>query len=380
MPEASPLRILFLTRSLGFGGAERQLVELARVLHVGGHQVTVAEFYGPGPLASELVTAGVRVISLEKRGRWDLLHFAGNLVDHIRREKPQVLHSYLPEPNIIASLVKARFPRLKVVWGVRASNMDFRRYGLVSRASFASTVVLSRIADAIIANSEVGAAFHAAHGYPTHTMHVVPNGIDTVRFQPDSSARAKERAALSVAEDTLVIGAMGRLDVMKDHPTFLRAAALFSKSHSGPVKFVITGAGPADYVARMRHLASELGLADCLAWLDTRPDAERILNACDIMTSTSAFGEGFPNVIGEAMACGVPCVATDVGDTARVLGQEGVLVPVAAPERVAAGWTSLAERRSPALSARCREHIVSEFSVDRLAERTVAVLRTVVAQ
>lgn len=379
MADARALRILFLTRSLGFGGAERQLVELAKALHQRGHAVTVAESYAPGPLTPELVAAGVRTRSLGKTGRWDLTGFTRSLVALVKDERPDVLHSYLVEPNILAAAVKARFPRLKVVWGIRASNMDFAKYGLVSRMSFATSALLSRVPDRIIANSHAGVTFHAEHGYPRAAMHVVPNGIDVGRFTPDPEARRAERATLGVDDGTLLIGVMGRLDVMKDHPTFLRAVALHAPPERLDVRYLVTGSGPAAYVAEMQRLAQELGVEDRVVWQGPRTDAQRVLNALDIMTSTSAFGEGFPNVVGEAMACGVPCVVTDVGDSGVVVGSTGIVVPPGAAEGVAEGWATLAGRLSPELSTACRSRIAEEFSVDRLAERTVAVLRDVVA-
>jgi glycosyltransferase involved in cell wall biosynthesis len=379
MGDSAPMRVTFLTRSLGFGGAERQLVELAKALHQRGHVVTVAEFYAPGPLASELIEAGVPLRSLGKRGRWDLLGAGRALTALVRDLNPDIIHGYLVEPNIAVAMLKPLFPRLKVVWGIRASNMDFASYGLVSRASFATSVALSRVPDLIIANSRAGATYHTSHGYPAGTMRVVPNGIDTGRFQPDDAARSNERLSLGIEERHLVIGVMGRLDVMKDHPTFFRAARLFVDEHGDHVRFLVVGSGPAAYRERMRALVATLGLEQHVLWMTNRADAERALNACDVMTSASAFGEGFPNVVAEAMACGVPCVVTNVGDSAVIVGELGVAVPPASPAALAAAWTALRPRLGPALSTACRERIATQFSIAMLAERTTSVLRTILS-
>lgn len=368
-------RILFLTRSLGFGGSERQLVELAKQLHRRGLPVSVAQFYGGGPLEHDLRDAGVPVTSLRKRGRWDVLGLQRSLLGALRQHDANILHSYLVEPNIMSGLVRPRAPRVKVVWGVRASDMGVTDYGWVPRASFAASVALSRVPDLIIANSHAGASYHARAGYPASRITVIPNGIDTLRFVPDAARRSRVRAALAIADDVLLIGNLGRPDLVKDYDTFVRAAAAFHRIRP-EARFLCVGSAASAHEQEIRGLIGRLGLDSAIHWVPPRADIESLHNACDIVTSSS-LSEGFPNVLAEAMACGVPCVTTDAGDSRVIVGDLGEVVPIRDPDALARGWTALDRRRSPALAADSRTRIVDAFSLEQLADRTEIALQGV---
>jgi glycosyltransferase involved in cell wall biosynthesis len=360
--------ITFLIRSLNYGGSEGQLVALARELHERRHRVVVVVFYPGGPLEKELREAGVAVRGLDKRGRWDLAGFLLRLVRLLHEEKPDVLHGYLGSPNILTVLLKPIFPRTRMVWGVRASNMDLDRYDWLARLHYKVERRLSRFADLIVVNSRAGLNHAIANGFPKNKMVVVPNGLDTKRFSPDPEARRRVRAEWGVAESEELIGLVGRLDPMKDHPTFLRAAALLVRER-GNVRFVCVGDGPADYRRELHALGEGLGLAQRLIWAGARGDMPAVYNALDIATSAS-YGEGFPNVVGEAMACGVPCVATDVGDSASIVGETGVVVPPKNPEALATGWKISLGRDRSEMALKARLRVEENFSVERLVERT----------
>ena len=182
------MKVVFLARSLGFGEAERQLVMLAKGLFERGHEVSVLVFYPGDPLESELQDVGVPVTGLGKRGRWDVVGFLLQLVRVLRRERPNVLHSYLPMPNLLAVLNRPIVPGIRIVWGVRASFMDLDRYDLVSRLSYAIERRLSRLADLIVANSRAGRNYAVAHGFPAERTVVAFNGIDITCFQPNPQA------------------------------------------------------------------------------------------------------------------------------------------------------------------------------------------------
>lgn len=366
------MKLLILSRSLNLGGAERQIVTLARALHARGHDVQVCTFYANGALEPELRAAGVPVHALEKRGRWDLLGFARSLVALVRRLEPDVLHSYLGTPNLFALLLRPLFPRLRLVWGVRASFMDLGQFGWASRMVYAAEARLARFVDLTIANSEAGKAYAVSRGFPADRTIVVPNGIDTVRFAPDSEARTRVRAEWGVPEDAPLVGMVARLDPMKGHPTFLRAAAVLSALRP-EVRYVLVGGGPEAVRNALETLAGELGLGDRVVFAGARQDVAAVYSALDVATSAS-LGEGFPNVIGEAMACGVPCVVTDVGDSARIVDTLGVAVPPGQPEALAAGWERCFGEERTAIAHRVRARIVECYSVDRLAERTLEAL------
>lgn len=364
--------IFFLARSLDRGGAERQLVILATGLAQRGHQVAVAVFYGGGAFAAELEAAGVRLIALEKIGRWDVLSFLIRLVRLLRKEHPAVLHSYLTIPNILSALLKPLLPGTHIIWGLRASNMDLARYDWLSRLTDLLERKLSRFADHIIANSHAGKCHAVANGVPEDKIVVIANGIDTARFRFDPEGQLRVRAEWGTAKDEILVGLAARLDPMKDHPTFLQAASRIAHERHD-VRFVCVGDGPAAYAETLKQQAAALGLTSRLIWAGARDDMPAVYSALDIASSSSSFGEGFSNTIAEAMACGVPTVVTDVGDSAWIVGGAGVVVPHSDPDALTQGILNLmampAEQRR-ALGGQARSRIVAEFGIDNLVQAT----------
>jgi glycosyltransferase involved in cell wall biosynthesis len=362
-------KILFLTRSLDFGGAQRQLVELATGLHGAGWDVKVATFYGGGALASRLQDEGVPTISLAKAGRWDILRFTFRLVRLLRNEQPHVAHGYLDVANILLALLRWCVPRTRIVWGVRASNLDILRYNMLFRAELRMSVLLSRFADLIICNSNAGRTHHASRGFPARHMVVIPNGIDSKRFRPDPRARDEVRKEWQIEPDRKLIGLVGRLEPMKDQPGFLRAAARVAAVHP-EAQFVCVGDGPSSYREELIQLSHTLGIADRVRWSNARPDVWRVHNALDVAISSS-LSEGFSNTIAEAMATGVACVATDVGDSAAVVGDVGWICKPNDSESLASAISD-ALNALPVDQARIRERIVKNYSSAELVNRTAA--------
>jgi len=368
------MKIFFLIRSLDYGGAERQLVLLSKGLRARGYDVVVGIFYSGGPLEKELLEAGVRIRPLNKRGRWEIFGFLFRLLQAVREERPDVLHGYLSDPNMLAVILKPWFPSMKVVWGVRSSNLDFGHYDWLVWVGFKLSCRLARFADCIIANSHVGRDYHICQGYPFEKMAVIPNGIDTERFCPDPAARGRIRSGWGVTENETLIGLVARLDPIKEHPTFLKAAALLME-HRKDVRFVCAGGGPKPYRQILQTLAGTLGLTERLIWTGTCHDMPAVFNALDIAISCSSSGEGLSNVIGEAMACGVPCVVTNVGDSAWVVGDRGDVVPTKDPVALKNAIERLLDQR-PHTPAEIRLCIVERLSAETLVVNTERALLT----
>jgi glycosyltransferase involved in cell wall biosynthesis len=366
------MKILFLARSLHVGGAERQLVALARGLRTRGHDVRVAVFKRGGAFDAEIESASIPLDSLEKRGRWDLAHFASALVRLVRSHSPDVVHSYLDVPNVVAALLAPLFGPTKIVWGVRASYLDFSRYNWLARVSHYAQAPLARVPDLAIVNSLVGMRELAAFGIARDRIAVVPNGIDTERFAPSAEGRARLRREWGIAEDELLAGIVARFDPMKNHETFLRAAAMVAGRLSR-ARFVCIGGGEEPYESELRALAHALGLDPLLRWAGARSDVAAVDSALDLAVSSSSYGEGFPNSVAEAMSCGTPCVVTDVGDSAVIVGDAGLVVPARRPDLLA-GAILEAMGRLDELRPRTRPRIESLFSLQRLIETTEALL------
>lgn len=369
----APRRILFIIRSLGVGGAERQLVLLASGLHALGWDVTVCTTYANGPLEPELARRGVRVVALGKSGRWDLVGPARGLFRAVHESSPDIIHGYMPTSNLLSLLARRAHPQARVVWGVRASGLDWAQYDGLARRSFAASARLARRADLIIANSHEGARWHIDAGYPGERLSVIPNGIDAAWYAPDATARARQRATWEIGPGTLLIGLVGRIDPMKDHATFLRAAARV-RDDACDMRFVCVGDGDPALAARLRALAAELGIAERVRWEPARLDPRDVYRALDVLTSASRYGEGFPNVVGEAMACSVACVVTRCGDGPRLVGETGVVVPPGDPNALAGAWRAMAAGDRSRLGMAARARVVAEFSVEQLVQRTAAAL------
>ncbi len=364
------MRVVFLVRSLNFGGVERQLVTLAKGMDKRRFEPVVVCFYGGGPLETELVQAGIRVIALGKHSRWDVAGFMWNLSHTVGQLKPDILHGYLPVPNFLAAFLKLIHPSMRVVMGVRTSGKDLGRYDWTFRASFWLERFLSGLADLIIVNSQAGKAVYAKKGFRPEKMTVISNGIDTRIYCPDREAGEALREEWGVPATAVLVGIVGRLDPMKGHAVFLQAAA---RLDSPRIRFAVVGDGSQAYRQNLVDLGSSLGLENRLVWAPSRQDVTQVYNALDICCSASLFGEGFPNVVGEAMACGIPCVVTDVGDSAWVAGAGGLTVVPndgKALSETIARISRLSSRERSALGQQARKRIVENFSVDLMVRRT----------
>lgn len=346
---------------------------LAKGLNKDTFDVTVVCLYSGGELTQELHESGVRLISLEKKGRWDVPGFIWRLIRVLRGLEPDILHSYLSVQNLLSVLVKPALPATRVVWGVRTSNMDSVRYeDWLARPTFRLEILLSRFPSLTIFNSAAGREHYSSLGFAGSRTAVIPNGVDTERFSPNARSGARLRALWQIPEGAFLVGIVGRLDPVKDHTTFLRAAALFAQVRP-EARFVCIGGGPEKYADELRGLSDKLGLTETVLWpgfiLD---DLSAAYNALDICTSSSSYGEGTPNVLCEAMACGVPCVVTAVGDSPQVVGETGIIVPPRNPEALAAGWAEMARRtaENPQLRDGARARIESRFSLSALVYRT----------
>jgi glycosyltransferase involved in cell wall biosynthesis len=264
-----------------------------------------------------------------------------------------------------------------MVWGLFASDVDLSRYPWIARLGIRLEARLSSLADLVICNSNRGIEHARASGFRRDRLTVVPTGFDTERFAPDPEARRRLRAEWRIPEGDLLVGRVGRLDPMKDYPTFLRAASLLSAQRPD-IRFVWVGDGHEALASEFQRQRRDLGLDARLSWLGARNDMPQVYSALDVLCSSSAFGEGLPNVLGEAMSCGIPCVTTAVGDSALIVGETGVVVPPADPASLARGIGLLLEETSDGRQTRgrrARQRIQDRFSVQAMVDSTVSSLK-----
>jgi len=365
------VRIAFLIRSLNVGGAERQLTVLALGLSRKGHQVRLFTYYPGGELEKDLPGEKVEVVSLYKKGRWDFPSFLLRTIKELREFRPDVLHSYLGTSNILAGMLRIFYPFSKVVYGIRYSQINFADYDWTIPLVYKLEALLTRLADLVIVNSNAGRDSQIRLGADAGRIKVIPNGVDLVTFRPDRSLGKAIRQGWRLEEKEILIGIIGRLDPVKDHLTFLGAAAS-SASRDDRLRFVVVGSGPSEYRQKLVNSPEVQVLGARLIWAGERNDMPAVYNALDICCSSS-IGEGFSNVLSEAMACGVPCVASDVGDSALILGETGVAFPAGDIDGLARIFLDFAAMSRESLAERgvqaCRR-IVEKFSQDVMIERT----------
>jgi len=355
------MKIVFLTRGLMRGGAERQLALLACGLAVRGHQVAVLTFYPGGAFLAELAAADVRVINLGKTGRWDLIGFWWRLIRTVRGLKPDVLHSYLAVPNVLAALLRPFVKPSKIVWGIRSSNMDLALYDRLSGYAYRVERLLSGLPDMIICNSAAGKDFAVKRGYPAAKFTIIPNGIDTGAFRFDQSGRERLRRDWSIADGTLLVGVVARYDPMKDHQNFLAAAEQVA-ARRDDVRFVCIGDG----IESLSETALAGVLGSRLLCLPASDEVAAVYSALDIVCSSSISGEGFSNSIAEAMACARTCVVTEVGDSAWIVAGAGLSVAPGNSPALAEGIVAALDGNLAETGAKSRERIVLHFSLEAL--------------
>jgi len=365
---------VLLVPNLEFGGTERQVTLLAHKLHGGGHPVTVATFRPGGVFDAELKAQGVDVVALGGPGAGNPVVVVSALRKLLRAKEVRAVYSFLPAANVVASMAALGLKDTRIVWSVRSADMPLAGYGVKTRAAYAMERFLSGYPDRIVVNSHAGRAACLRKGFPDRKLVVIENGFDTMLFRPDAEARAQVRSEFHLQESHLLIGLAGRLDPVKGHEMFLRAAKRFSGRNRQARFICIGGVGPAAHVAKLHALTQELDLEERLIWTGDRRDVPRVLNALDIANLCST-SEGFPNVVGEAMACGVPCVVSDVGDAARIVEDVRLVVPVGDDEALCRAWEGLVDpvkRASVGKSA--RDRIVEQFALNRFVKRTLETL------
>jgi glycosyltransferase involved in cell wall biosynthesis len=357
------IHVMHVITEIERGGAEAMLAKLVAGMDKDRFHNTVVSLTRPGDIAASLRYKGVPVRTLGMRrsipdpaGLWRLVRL-------FRSERPDIVQTWLYHADLLGSIAAALAGRTPVVWNIRCSNVVFHRYGRLTRWVVRASAYASAWPQAVIVNSQSGLLWHQALGYRPRRWEVVPNGFDLDRFRPDREAPARLRRDLDIPEQSLVVGHVARVDPMKDHATFLAAARLLAARRED-VHFLLVGAGT-------EALAAD-GLTGRVHRLGERSDVERLLPGLDVLCLSSAFGEGFPNVLGEAMACALPCIATDVGDAAAIVGDTGRIVPPRDPAALAEAIEALLKEGSEArarLGLAARARIAEHYALPKVIER-----------
>jgi len=379
-PMSKPLRVHHIITGLPVGGAQTMLGQLLARGDPTRLDQRVISLGGLGALGADLRANGIVVDALDMRrgpaGAIDAARLAGWL----RRDKPDLVQTWLYHADLIGGLAARLAGCRHLVWNIRHTDLrpgsDKRSTILVARACAA---VSGWLPARIVCNSEAALRTHVALSYPRDKFVVIPNGIDPARFCPDPAAYAAVRRELGVAAETPLIGLVGRFHPQKDHRNFLRAAAMLVGRHER-LRFLLCGENVTPDNARLNEWVAEHGLGDRVHLLGVRQDMPQLTAALDVATSSSSHGEAFGNVIVEAMACGVPCVVTDVGDSRSIVGASGRVVAPGEPEALARACTDLlvaSPEDRAALSAAARRRTIKHYAIEGVVERYQALYEEV---
>jgi len=319
-----------------------------------------------GELRERIEALGIPVYTLGIRGPLPGLFSIIRLIRIVRQFQPELIHGWMYHGNLAAQ-VAAAFVKQKVsvLWSIHQSLYGFEYEKSLTAAIIKLCARISRLPEQIIYISNTSATQHERFGYNKDKRLVLYYGFDTERFAPSKEARCSLRSELGLEQDSLLVGLIGRYHPVKDHSNFLKAAALLSRSQPH-VRFVLCGKGIDWDNKLLSELVNELQLAARVHLLGERHDMPRIMAALDIAASSS-FSEGFPNVVGEAMSSGVPCVVTVVSDLPDIVGPTGRTVPPRNAAALAAAIEELVAsgaERCGALGAMARTRIIEHYALD----------------
>lgn len=334
-PVEKPLRVLHLITSLNVGGAQMDLYKAVTRFCSEKIASLVVSLTPPGKIGKLIEEQGIPVQGLGMRpGRPNPLALF-RLAGILRRFKPHILQTYLYHADLLGYLAGKWVNVPMILWNLKQSRMDFSRYRLATGVTVWLCARLSRRVKNILVNSFAGLKAHALLGYDAERMVMAPNGYDLTLFRPHPGSYREVREYLGISPEARLVGMLARFDPQKDHENFLKAAHLVMASHP-ETYFMMAGNGVSQDNRPFAELLKATRVApERLFLLGERSDMPRLLASLDVFVSSSAFGEGTPTVIGEAMACGLPCVITDVGDSALIVGETGLVVQPGKPEELA---------------------------------------------
>jgi glycosyltransferase involved in cell wall biosynthesis len=365
------MRVMHVITGLSTGGAETMLLKLLSAAS-GSMEHVVVSLGEEGTIGPRIAALGVPVHCLGLRRNAPNPFRALSILPLARRIGPQLIQGWMYHGNLMASMAAlALRHKPPVLWNIRQTVYDLRRERWLTAKFIRLGARLSSRPAAIIYNSQTSATQHESLGYGAEKRVIIPNGFDCQLLRPDEAARKAVRTELGIADDTVLVGLVARYHPMKDHVGFLQAAAMIARSYP-QTRFVLAGAGVSSTQPELVKAIQQNELWDCVMLLGERSDIPRLNNAFDIGCSASAWGEGFSNSIGEAMACGVPCAVTDVGDSAYIVADTGLVSPPRAPEALAkaiAGLIEIGRSGRQQLGTKARQRIETEFSLPAIVRR-----------
>ena len=369
--QESCFRIVHIITGLNIGGAETMLCKLLSEMGDKKFSQVVISLMEGGTLKEKIESLNIPVHSLGMKQGIPSLRAVWDLKKLVFKLQPDLLQGWMYHGNIAASLARFLYgkDKVKLLWNIRASMSSFEKrltYAVINLGAR-----LSRKVDRVIYNSFTSEREHRILNYDTSNSIVISNGFETETFKPDSMARSNIRKELGLQDDTFLVGRIARYHPVKGHVTFLKAAAKILKKKPD-IFFLLAGRGINSYNQELQKIIDENDLKERVLLLDERKDIPRLTAALDIAVSSSAGTESFSNVLGEAMSCGVPCVVTDIGDSAIIVGDTGRVVPPKDAYSLACAIESLINvgpEELNRLGKASRKKIINNYSLQTIAKQ-----------
>lgn len=357
------MKILHVITGLQCGGAENQL---ARLLAYNPKDTGVFVIGATGEIAAEIASLGVPIFYGGADSKISLKWYL-QLRGLVKQNRPSILCGWMYHGNLAASLSVFGLLKLPVIWNIRHSISDLNYEKLSTRWVIRAGAFLSKKPVRIVYNSLTAAKQHESLGYNASARVIIPNGFDVERFKPDFECRKLVRQELNISDNETLVGVVGRSHPMKNHTGFVKAIASIISEVNG-LRVVMVGRGINEPESGIPALIKDLNISHRIQMLPETSQPERLYSALDLLVSPSQWGEAFPNVVGEAMSCGVPCMVTDVGDSAAVVGDAGYVVPSGQVEHLATGLKSVLADKTILLEKgrKARERIVEFYTTNRV--------------
>jgi glycosyltransferase involved in cell wall biosynthesis len=364
------IRAAIVITGLEVGGAETFLRELLK--HKPADiEVRVFSLIDGGPVADQIAGLGIKVAGLHMRAGYPSVRSLFALVGELRRYRPEIVHTWMYHADLLGGVAAKLAGVRHVVWHLHNSDLSPRRVRWMTRLVVRVNAALSHwIPEVILSCSEAGVRAHTAVGYASDRFLVIPNGVDTDRFAPVASARTSVREEFGLSLDRPLIGLVARVDPQKNHRGFFDAVRVFFEQ-GGDADFLLAGRDVTPDHWQLPGWRDATGRPDRIVLAGPRNDVPRLMAAFDVATSSS-LGEAFPMVLIEAMSCGVPCAATNVGDSSLIVADTGLTIPPDDAAALAGAWRTLVDMPPDVrgeLGQRARERVLEKYRIELSAGR-----------
>ncbi len=367
------MQVLHIITDFDDGGAQAVLYRFIKADRKNDHQVI--SLISTGWYGDQLIESGVKVYSLGMPNGKLTVGGLTKLYRLIREINPKVIQTWMYHSDLVGSIIARLAGKKILIWGIHNTDLDPTKTAISTRLTVRACAMLSKnIPQQIISCSQEGVKVHAAIGYQPEKIVVVPNGYDISEFSPNPVTRDELRQIWQIPENTTLLGMVARWNPQKDHENLIKALGHLEAQLSSPWHCVLVGSDLTADNHLLVGLIEKHGLTDRVSLLGVRTDISAVMNALDLHVLSSAYGEAFPNVVSEAMACGTPCIVTRVGDAPLIVGETGWAVPPKDPIQLATAISEAIQARSHQIlwterQAACRERIKANFSLQIMVDK-----------